>query len=529
MAALHLNNVSDYIEPSMACINPLFTGGVDKTNEGEPTTKKKPVVALSLEMEEGEQEPEPAFEPKKATISLSDCLACSGCVTSSESVLVNNQSKDALVSALGSAKSVSFMMSAVSMVELERHYEDQVGASLGRETVEGVLEGRLRAWCAKQGGVCEGIYTSDSSWVRKKWLADSYNEFLTLTKRSEEERKSRGPVLTSHCPGFVCYAEKSAHIFVDMLSSVKSCMMLTSDRLRGEAKEFIVAVEPCHDKKLEATRGEFKDSDDGRFGVDLVITTKDIKECVEDGWSLMDWLVGGGEEGFGGEEKEEEEEEVGTAAGELSLASASFLSLSNSTSGGLAESIFRTFAASNYGLKEYLDFSLPLPWGREGRRRRGTDGIKECWIIRASSGETQVCGPESSPKGADFSVLHRFALAYGFKSIQVLQSHLSKGSKTYDYMEVMACPSGCANGGGGIRAEGAGGIEVKEGASDIKKRVESAVEVAKAYVMDWELGEAAVAEEEGFGEAGKTTFKKVEALKLSGGNVDGVEVGQTVW
>jgi hypothetical protein len=72
-------------------------------------------------------------------------------------------------------------------------------------------------------------------------------------------------------------------------------------------------------------------------------------------------------------------------------------------------------------------------------------------------------------------------------------------------------------------------MEVKEGASDIKKRVESAVEVAKAYVMDWELREAALAEEEGFGEAGKTTFKKVEALKLSGGNVDGVEVGQTVW
>eukprot|EP00520_Triparma_pacifica_P004316 CAMPEP_0118639842 /NCGR_PEP_ID=MMETSP0785-20121206/4439_1 /TAXON_ID=91992 /ORGANISM="Bolidomonas pacifica, Strain CCMP 1866" /LENGTH=284 /DNA_ID=CAMNT_0006531197 /DNA_START=148 /DNA_END=999 /DNA_ORIENTATION=- len=284
MAALHLNNVSDYIEPSMACINPLFTDE-KKTADNEAPQQKPKSVALMLEEEVGlgvpMGEPEVEEEPKKATISLSDCLACSGCVTSSESVLVNSQSKSALVSVLASSssKSVTFMLSAASIVELERHYDDQVGVSLGRETVQGVLEGRLRAWCKEKGGVCEGVYTSDSARIRKRWLVDSYNEFLAFANSSEEEKRLRGPILTSHCPGFVCYAEKSAHIFVDMLSNVKSCMMLTSDILRGSGKEFIVAVEPCHDKKLEATRAEFKDSQDGRFGVDLVITTKELKEC----------------------------------------------------------------------------------------------------------------------------------------------------------------------------------------------------------------------------------------------------------
>ena len=37
---------------------------------------------------------------EKATINLTDCLACSGCITSAESVLVSSQSKDLVVDIL---------------------------------------------------------------------------------------------------------------------------------------------------------------------------------------------------------------------------------------------------------------------------------------------------------------------------------------------------------------------------------------------------------------------------------------------
>jgi len=254
MASLHLNNVSDYIEPSMACVNPAFMDGKDK-NDKEKLEK----TAVSLAFDDEEIEATPEEPPKKATIALSDCLACTGCVTSTESVLVNNQSRDALVSALGSSKSITFMVSAASMVELERYFEDIVGTSLGRGTIEGIMEGRLRAWCREKGGVCQGVFTSDSEWARRKWLADSYNEFADESQFSEGRSQRVRPVLTSHCPGFVCYAEKSAHPLVDSLSRVKSCMMLTADLLRGAGRTFVVAVEPCHDKKLEATRSEFKE------------------------------------------------------------------------------------------------------------------------------------------------------------------------------------------------------------------------------------------------------------------------------
>ena len=46
----------------------------------------------------------------------------------------------------------------------------------------------------------------------------------------------------------------------------------------------------------------------------------------------------------------------------------------------------------------------------------------------------------------------RFAAAYGFRNIQTLVRKIKRQNCEYDYVEVMACPSGCLNGGGQIKA-----------------------------------------------------------------------------
>ena len=46
----------------------------------------------------------------------------------------------------------------------------------------------------------------------------------------------------------------------------------------------------------------------------------------------------------------------------------------------------------------------------------------------------------------------RFAAAYGFRNIQTLVRKIKRRACEYDYVEVMACPSGCLNGGGQIKA-----------------------------------------------------------------------------
>lgn len=47
----------------------------------------------------------------------------------------------------------------------------------------------------------------------------------------------------------------------------------------------------------------------------------------------------------------------------------------------------------------------------------------------------------------------KFAAAYGFRNIQNVVQKLKRGRCNYHYIEVMACPSGCLNGGGQVRSE----------------------------------------------------------------------------
>lgn len=65
MSFVRLENLNDFIQPSSSCIKPI--------------EKKAPGVVAKVN-----------------DISLSDCLACSGCITSAESVLVQQQNYEEL-------------------------------------------------------------------------------------------------------------------------------------------------------------------------------------------------------------------------------------------------------------------------------------------------------------------------------------------------------------------------------------------------------------------------------------------------
>jgi len=45
----------------------------------------------------------------------------------------------------------------------------------------------------------------------------------------------------------------------------------------------------------------------------------------------------------------------------------------------------------------------------------------------------------------------KFALAYGFRNIQNIIRNIKRKKCMYDYVEIMACPGGCLNGGGQIK------------------------------------------------------------------------------
>ena len=51
-------------------------------------------------------------------------------------------------------------------------------------------------------------------------------------------------------------------------------------------------------------------------------------------------------------------------------------------------------------------------------------------------------------------VVLRGAIANGFRNIQSIMRKIKLRRCEYDYVEVMACPSGCLNGGGQVKADG---------------------------------------------------------------------------
>jgi len=93
-AILSADDLNDFISPGVACIKPIETLPVaaeDASNPYEVTTEEKIAAAQP---------------PPPASISLTDCLACSGCVTSAEAVLVSLQSHTEVLATLDNHSSL---------------------------------------------------------------------------------------------------------------------------------------------------------------------------------------------------------------------------------------------------------------------------------------------------------------------------------------------------------------------------------------------------------------------------------------
>ena len=115
----------------------------------------------------------------------------------------------------------------------------------------------------------------------------------------------------------------------------------------------------------------------------------------------------------------------------------------NASSGGFAEYLFKYSAEKLFNRNIW---SLPLQY----KFGRNSD-TAEVSLTDESTGEA----------------LLTFSRMYGFRNIQslVLKMKRKRVSKL-DYVELMACPSGCANGGGQIKTR------VNESPADIAARVE---------------------------------------------------------
>ncbi|NXD30917.1 NARFL factor, partial [Spelaeornis formosus] len=259
-------------------------------------------------------------------------------------------------------------------------------------------------------------YVFDTTFSRNFSLLESQQEFLRRFQRQAHDKKAL-PMLASACPGWICYAEKTHGSFIiPHISTTKSPQQVMGSLVKGYFAEqqhlppdriYHVTVMPCYDKKLEASRPDFFNQEYQTRDVDCVITTGEVLKLLEqEGVALADVdpapldTMMGAAPGLGGH--------------------------AGGGSGGYLEHIFRHAARELFGIHV----------GSIHYRQLRNKDFQEVTLER------------------DGQVLLHFALAYGFRNIQNVVQKLKRGKCPYHYVEVMACPSGCLNGGGQIRLEG---------------------------------------------------------------------------
>lgn len=215
------------------------------------------------------------------------------------------------------------------------------------------------------------------------------------------------PMFTSCCPGWVKYIEQNRPNLLDHVSTCKSPHEMEGAVLKTYFAEktglkpediFVVSIMPCTVKKFESDRPEL--SENKLQDVDAVLTTRELVRMFR----------------IGGIEFEDiPESNFDNPLGESTGAAAIF-----GTSGGVMEAALRT-AYFNITGEDLQNLNLT--------EIRGLEGIKESTI---------------NINGLEINV----AVVNGIGNVKPILDQIQNGESKYHFIEVMACPGGCINGGG---------------------------------------------------------------------------------
>ncbi|HPD00209.1 MAG TPA: NADH-dependent [FeFe] hydrogenase, group A6 [Acetivibrio sp.] len=215
------------------------------------------------------------------------------------------------------------------------------------------------------------------------------------------------PLITSCSPGWIKFCEHNYPEFLDNLSTCKSPHEMFGAVLKSyyaekngidPSKIFVVSIMPCTAKKFEAQRPEM--SATGYPDVDVVLTTRELARMIREA---------------GIDFKDLPERTFDDPMGEASGAGVIF-----GATGGVMEAALRTVAEILSG--KSID-------NIEYNQVRGVEGIKEATI--------ELEG-----------ITLKAAVAHGLGNAKKLLDKIKAGEADYHFVEIMACPGGCVNGGG---------------------------------------------------------------------------------
>ena len=322
-----------------------------------------------------------------------NCAYCGQCITHCPTgALRERDDTEKVISAIDDPKKVVVLQVAPAV-------RAAWGEGLGLPK-ELATEGRMAAAFRAAGA----NYVFDTNFAADLTIMEEGSELLYKMKHSWEFQR---PLFTSCCPGWVRFLKLEYPDMVPQLSTAKSPQQMFGAVTKTwfakthniDPKDiFCVSVMPCVAKKYECAVPEINSS--GFRDVDAVLTTREVDRLLRLKWINVADLP---------------EEEFDSPLGEGTGAAVIF-----GATGGVMEAALRTAYA-------VLEGHNPDPDAFQAVR--GTDGRKE---ISATIGGVPV----------------RACVASGLANARAVVEDIRAGRAQYDFVEIMACPGGCAGGGG---------------------------------------------------------------------------------
>ena len=249
-------------------------------------------------------------------------------------------------------------------------------------------------------------YVFDTNFTADLTIMEEGSEFL---QRFTHRGKYRWPMFTSCCPGWVRFLKTQFPDYVDNLSSAKSPQQMFgavaksyfAEKIGVDPKNiFVVSIMPCSAKKAEAELPTMKDAC-GDPDVDLVLTTREMCRMLRSDLIVPEDL-----------EEAEFDSPLGSGTGAAVIFGAT---------GGVMDAALRSAYYLVTGKNPNPDAFTQV---------RGSKPWKEATFNIPGAGDVRV------------------AVVSGLGNTRQLMEAIDEGEVDYDFVEVMACPGGCAGGGG---------------------------------------------------------------------------------